>query len=57
MVIKGEIVAPKSMATILGVIMDLELRYKQHMANMATRGFRAAKALKRLQIVPLDHPF
>lgn len=33
---------------ILGVVMDSKLRYKEHIARAATRGLRAAMALKRL---------
>ena len=49
--VKGEIVTPKDAAKILGVVMDSELRYKQHMANAATKGLTAAMALRRLRMV------
>jgi hypothetical protein len=32
--------------------MDSELRYKQHIARAATKGLKAAMALKRLQGLP-----
>jgi hypothetical protein len=35
---------------LLGVTMDSELRYRSHMANAATKGLRAALALKRLNM-------
>jgi hypothetical protein len=49
--VKGETVIPKNAAKILGVVMDSGLRYKQHMANAATKGLTAAMALKRLRMV------
>ena len=49
--IKGEIVAPKSEAKLLGVIMDSELRYKNHIADTAAKGLKAALALKRLKAI------
>lgn len=49
--IKGEAVVPRNTAKILGVIMDAELRYTQHMANAATKGLRAVMALRRLRMV------
>jgi ribonuclease HI len=49
--IKGEIVTPSKTAKILGVIMDAELRYTQHIANTATKGLRAAMALRRIRMV------
>jgi hypothetical protein len=50
-IIKGKIVTPKDTAKILGVVMDSELRYKQHIANAATKGLKAAMALRRLRII------
>ena len=50
-IIKGKTVAPEHTAKILGVVMDAELRYKQYIAKVATRGLTAAIALKRLRIV------
>jgi hypothetical protein len=51
MTIKGEAVAPRESARILGVVIDSKLWYKQHIARAATKGLAAAIALKRLQIV------
>jgi hypothetical protein len=51
MTIKGEVVVPKATAKILGVVMDLKLWYKEHIARAATKGLRAAMALKRLRMV------
>jgi hypothetical protein len=52
-IVKGEVVAPKPTAKILGVILDLELRYKSHIARTATKGLKAALALKRLTLLSL----
>jgi hypothetical protein len=49
--IKGEAIEPKETAKILGVIMDSELRYAQHIGKAATKGLLAAMALKRLRLV------
>ena len=49
--VKGEPVAPKNSAQVLGVIMDSELRFKEQIARAATRGLNAAMALKRLRMV------
>jgi hypothetical protein len=49
--IKGAQVIPKDTAKILGVIMDSQLRFKQHIANAATKGLKAAMALRRLTAV------
>lgn len=49
--IKGEAIAPKETAKILGVIMDSGLRYVQHIGKAATKGLLAAMALKRLRLV------
>jgi hypothetical protein len=49
--IKGEAIAPKETAKILGVIMDSELRYVQHIGKATTKGLLAALALKRLRLV------
>jgi hypothetical protein len=48
--IKGEAIAPKETAKILGVIMDSGLRYVQHIRK-AAKGLLAAMALKRLRLV------
>ncbi|KAM5344536.1 hypothetical protein ACJ41O_013071 [Fusarium nematophilum] len=47
--IKGEMVRPKDQVKILGVVMDSQLRYKQHIAMAATKGLEAAMALRRLK--------
>lgn len=47
-IIKGELGEPKESAKILGVVMDSQLRYKQHIAAMASKGLDAALALERL---------
>jgi hypothetical protein len=49
--IKGEAIVPSSAAKILGVVMDTQLRYKQHIAKTTTKGLLAALALKRLRLV------
>ena len=49
--IKGESIKPQETAKILGVVMDAQLRYKQHIAKTATKGLVAAMALKRLRLV------
>ena len=49
--IKGEVVNPKESAKILGVVMDSQLRYKQHIARAATKGLQAAMALRRLKMI------
>ena len=48
--VKGKPVVPRNNAKILGVIMDPELRFKEHIANAATKGLNAAMALKRLRM-------
>lgn len=50
-VIKGEAIVPSNTAKILGVVMDTQLRYKQHIAKATTKGLLAALALKRLRLV------
>jgi hypothetical protein len=47
----GEHVTPKTEAKILGVIMDSELRYRKHIAKAATKGLKAALALRRLKML------
>jgi hypothetical protein len=49
--IKGEMVSPKESAKILGVVMDSQLRYKQHIARAAAKGLKAAMALRRLKMI------
>ena len=46
--VKGEPVVPQNKAKVLGVIMDVELRFKEQIASAATKGLNAAMALKRL---------
>jgi hypothetical protein len=48
--IKGEAIAPKETAKILGVIMDSGLRYVQHIGKATTKGLLAAMELKRLRL-------
>ncbi|PNH36329.1 hypothetical protein BJF96_g603 [Verticillium dahliae] len=47
--IKGQTVEPKQHVKILGVIMDIGLRYREHIARVATKGLEAAMELKRLR--------
>lgn len=49
--IKGEAIAPKKTAEILGVIMDAGLRFVQHIVRATTKGLLAAIALKLLRLV------
>jgi hypothetical protein len=49
--IKGKAIAPKPEAKILGVIMDSGLRYRTHIGRTATKGLKAALALKRLRML------
>jgi len=48
--IKGQEVQPATEVKLLGVVMDRELRYRNHMALAATKGLKVAMALKRLQM-------
>lgn len=48
---KGETITSSNAAKILGVVMNAELRYTQRIANVATKGLRAAMALRRLRMV------
>jgi hypothetical protein len=50
-IVKGDTVKPKESAKILGVTMDCELRYKQHIAKTAAKGLTAALALRRLKML------
>ena len=50
--VKGQQVIPQQSAKILGVVMDSRLRFKEHIANAATKGLNAALALKRLRGLP-----
>jgi hypothetical protein len=49
--IKGETVVPSGTAKILGVVMDTQLQYKQHITKATTKGLLAAGALRRLRLV------
>lgn len=49
--IDGKPIQPKDSAKILGVVMDSRLRFKEHIANAATKGLIAAIALRRLRMV------
>jgi ribonuclease HI len=49
--VKGDMVKPKESVKILRVVMDCELRYKQHIARTAAKGLTAALALKRLKML------
>ena len=46
---KQDTITPSQSVKILGVIMDQELRYKEHVAGKADKSYKAALALKRLQ--------
>jgi hypothetical protein len=50
-VFKGIAIPPILEAKILRVVIDLELRYKKHIAKTATKGLKAALALKRLRML------
>jgi hypothetical protein len=50
-IVKGETVQPKESVKILGVVMDCELRYRQHIARTAAKGLAAALALRRLKVL------
>ena len=50
-IIKRKTVILKYTAKILGVVIDMELWYKQYIIKVAIRGLIAAIALKRLQMV------
>lgn len=52
-IIKGEIVKSKESIKILGVVIDYQLRFKEHIANTATKGLAAAMALRRLKMISL----
>ncbi|KAK6222522.1 hypothetical protein QIS74_04224 [Colletotrichum tabaci] len=50
----GQTVRPQTQVKILGVVMDQQLRFKQQVANAATKGLKAAMALRRLRgLAPL----
>lgn len=49
--VENQAIGPQDSVKILGVIMDTGLRYRQHMARVATRGLNAAMALARLSML------
>jgi hypothetical protein len=49
--IKGVAMLPTPQAKILGVVMDSALRYRTHISRIATKGLKAALALKRLRML------
>jgi hypothetical protein len=49
--VKGETIAPTSTAKFLGVVLDSRLRYRDHISRTATKGLKAAIALKRLKVL------
>ncbi|EGU72281.1 hypothetical protein FOXB_17211 [Fusarium oxysporum f. sp. conglutinans Fo5176] len=49
--IKGQALIPKKSGEILGLMMDSELRYEEHIKEAATRGLRAAMCLRRLKML------
>jgi hypothetical protein len=49
--IKGQTIIPKKSGKILGLVMDSELRYEEHIKKAATRGLRAAMCLRRLKML------
>ncbi|KJZ68284.1 hypothetical protein HIM_12324 [Hirsutella minnesotensis 3608] len=49
--IRGQEVQPKKNAKILGVIMDDELRFQEHMVKAAANGLNAAMGLRRLKML------
>lgn len=51
LVIGGVEVHPSETVKILGVVFDRQLRFKHHIARVATRGLRAVMALKRLRML------
>ncbi|OAQ61299.1 reverse transcriptase [Purpureocillium lilacinum] len=48
-VVDGQTVQPTDTAKVLGVVLDAELRYKQHIAEAAAKGLSVAMHLKRLR--------
>ncbi|RKK57447.1 hypothetical protein BFJ69_g17470 [Fusarium oxysporum] len=47
--IKEQLVRPKTQVKVLGMIMDSGLKYKEHIAQAATKGLKAAMELQRLR--------
>jgi hypothetical protein len=50
-IVKGKTIAPAPIAKVLGVVLDLGLWYGNHIARTATKGLKAALALKRLKML------
>jgi riboflavin biosynthesis pyrimidine reductase len=48
--IKGQTIIPEKSGRMLGLEMNSELRYEEHMAKAATRGLPAAMCLQRLKM-------
>jgi hypothetical protein len=53
-IVKGKTISPVPTAKILGVVLDLGLWYGNHIARTATKGLKAALALKRLKMLSLS---
>ncbi|KAK8048248.1 reverse transcriptase [Apiospora phragmitis] len=51
-IINGQAIQPREEVKILGVIMDSELRFKQHIAEASSRALEAAIELRRLKGLP-----
>lgn len=49
LIINREEVVPKSEIKVLGVILDQQLRFKEHLVRAGKRGLKAAMALKRMK--------
>lgn len=47
--IKGQVVRPRNSIKILGVIMDTKLKYKEHIARVASKELEALMELRRLR--------
>ncbi|KAI3113532.1 hypothetical protein CBS147330_9866 [Penicillium roqueforti] len=48
-IIKGQMVVPQDHVKILGLLMDMRLKYKEHIARVASKGLEAAMELRRLR--------
>jgi hypothetical protein len=49
LIVDGEQIVPKSEIKVLGVLLDQQLRFKEHLIRAGKRGLKAAMALKRLR--------
>jgi hypothetical protein len=47
--IREQLVRPKTQVKVLGMIMNADLKYKEHIARAATKGLKAAMELQRLR--------